>query len=113
MKREHMLSQREKRIKESIQRFRDYGVLTELELEKLHCKREYVRDYIKNHTYFSVAKLTGDFMDTEWNMSLIGQISTPNNEIRKLLIYSFKPVVKELLDEGLIERYNKKSRIIR
>lgn len=109
MKAKHYITQKEKRILESIQRFRDFDCLTEPELEKLRNKEAWLLEYIKHHVYITLSNLAGDFMNDEWNMTLVGQHSTPNSEIRRILIYSFRPIIAKLHKQGVIERFNQKT----
>ena len=111
MNRKQYLKQKEARIDKTIQKFRDYGVLTEFELCKLRTKRAWVFDYLKEHTFFTVSGLTGDFMLREWGINLIGTGKSESyvSEMKRVLTYSFRPIISDLLKNGLIEKYNTKT----
>lgn len=107
---EQYKKQKEKRLIDTIQKFREFGILTELELIKLKEKRTWIIDYLKNHRFITVSNLTGDFMLKEWQINLQGQKSgNPALEMKRILIYSFRPIVQALVREGKLLKYNTRT----
>ena len=101
--------QKERRFKEQMKRFKEFGVLTDDDLLKLVNKEAWVMGYLKEHTYITLNNLTGDFMLDEWNISLVGRSYTPSNDLKKLLVYSFRPIIQKLSKEGVLLKYNSKT----
>ena len=110
MNQNQYLKQKEKRILETIQKFREFGILTELELTRIKDKRAWVINYLNERAFVSLANLTGDFMLKEWGINLQGQkAGSTASDMKNLLIYSFRPVIMEFVKEGKLIKYNSRT----
>ncbi len=106
-----MVSQAENRVQGSFDKYREFEVLSEEDLEKLRNKRSWLIDYIRDKSYFTLARAAGDFMYDQWDINVAGKGKSQSSagEIRRLLIYGLLPVVRELLKTGKIVKHNQRT----
>lgn len=110
MNKKQYQKQKEKRLLDTIQKFREFGILTEIELITLKEKKAWVIEYLENHRFITLANLTGDFMFSEWKIKLQGKKSGNSVlEMKRILIYSFRPIIQELVQKGKLLKYNTKT----
>ena len=108
------LGQKERRFLKTIEKFREFNVLTELDLAKLIEREAWILNYIDNHQFFSIANLVGNFMLNEWEINLQScKSGNPSLEMKKHLIYLFRPLINDLFLQKKITRYNTKTYKVR